>query len=95
MLKHLLTIETAFHFTKPLYGILLRPTLTEDFMNPNGKGIFTGLLIFPDGKRQEVSAHFIQAHYSRRSIGLPAWTTECFLEGIEAVPEGTELWWDA
>ncbi len=92
MLKHLVTIEAAFHLTKPRNGFIIHPELSTDFINSCQKRKFTGILIFPDGRQQQVHAHLIHAHFSGRPAGLPSWTTECFLEGVEAVPVGTELW---
>ncbi len=93
MLKYLLTIKATFHFTTPRDGIIIAPSPHQQAISNLPTNIFTGVLIFADGSRQEVRGRFIQAHFSGRPVGLPAWVTECFLEELESVPEGTELWW--
>ncbi len=94
MLKYLLTIKATFHFIRPRDGVVIDPSPPEEIVGNFRNTLFTGMLIFADGRRQEVNGRFIRAHFSGRPVGLPAWVTECFLEGLESVPEGTELWWD-
>lgn len=94
MLKYLLTIEDTFHFTTPLEGVIVVPPPLVEVVGNLPTNIFTGMLLFANGSRQEVKGRFIQTHFSGRPVGLPASVTQCFLEGLESVPEGTELWWD-
>lgn len=93
MLKHLLTIQATFHL-KSRDGVIVDPSPPQEVVSNLATNVFTGMLIFPDRSQQEVRGRFIQAHFSGRPIKLPAWVTECFLEGLESVPEGTELWWN-
>ncbi len=92
MPKRLLIVEAAFHFTRPLNGVMVSPSLTEESLQEYKETPTTAMLVFPDGRRQEVGTRFVQVHYSRRSPELPPWATKCFLEGIESVPAGTEIW---
>ena len=98
MLKHLLTIESAVYFTKPLKGLLLDPPLPVDFVYKLSKGssaaLCTVTLISPDGQRQEATVRFFQAHFNRDHSFGPSWVTECFLERFESILEGTEVWWN-
>lgn len=94
MLKRFLTIKGSSHFQHPFDGVMLSPSLSENFSNPPRPQPFKGLLIFPDGKRQEVHIRTVECHYSGRPGGLPAWATNCFIMDVKIIPEGTEVWWD-
>lgn len=71
MLKHLLTVEAAFHFTVPMDGVIINPYLPADFIDKLKQKSYSATLFFSDGRRQAVNMLFFQAHYSRRTTGLP------------------------
>ncbi|MBO0795515.1 MAG: hypothetical protein J2P36_31880, partial [Ktedonobacteraceae bacterium] len=59
---------------------------------------FTGMLAFPNGRRQEVKGSFSPTHYQMKgvpTVEFPTWETVCLLEeAVGPVPKGVELWWN-
>ena len=97
MLKYGLTVEVAFYIAKQ-NGVIIYPSLSVDFHQQLQEKGNTGIVVAsrrePPGSAYRVRRRFVQGVNLDDTRELPSTGVECFLPGIESVPEGTEIWWN-